>query len=203
MNREVGNEKVAALIKLVLGIVFIVVLVVISGINDNNNNNINYPEDNKITIDESNKITFEDKLAKLDNNYKYKYEIKIGDNLYIYNGAKKDNRESGTLLNNEETIYYFLENGYVYQVNNGGLDKIETIYDKNINPELLDINKIKELIVDAEYTLTENKYTYVIEDKTINIFTTDTDIEKIEIIHSDYSYLLEFSNIGKVDNITY
>lgn len=203
MNREVGNEKVAALIKLVLGIVFIVILVVISGINDNNNNNINYPEDNKITIDESNKITFEDKLAKLDNNYKYKYEIKIGDNLYIYNGAKKDNRESGTLLNNEETIYYFLENGYVYQVNNGGLDKIETIYDKNINPELLDINKIKELIVDAEYTLTENKYTYVIEDKTINIFTTDTDIEKIEIIHSDYSYLLEFNNIGKVDNITY
>ena len=203
MNKEVGNEKISALIKLVLWIVFIVVLVIVSGISDNNNNNINYPEDNKPPIEENSKISLEDKLAKLTNNYKYKYEIKIGDNLYIYNGAKKDNRESGTLLNNEKTIYYFLENGYVYQVNNGGLDKIETIYDKNINPELLDVNKIKESIINIEYTIIENKYTYVLEDKTINIFTTDTDIEKIEIMHSDYSYILEFSNIGKVDNITY
>ena len=174
----------------------------ISGVGKNLNNELEYPEENtkeKETVE----ITLEEKLDKIDSNYKYKYEIKINEITYNYNGTKLLNRDSGYRLVNNEYLYYFLENGYTYAVNNGGLDKINSIYDENINIEYLDINKIKEFIKDMEYTKDNNIYTYNLSDKTIKIFTTKEDIKNIDIFLGDSYYKLEFSDIGLVKEVKY
>ena len=199
---EQDNKRLKSTIKLIIWIAFIVGLLLISGVGKNLNNELEYPQNN-IEDKEDVEITLKEKLDKIDSNYKYKYEIKINEITYTYNGTKLLNRDSGYRLVNDEYLYYFLENGYTYAVNNGGLDKIDSIYAENINKEYLDINRIKEFIKDIEYTKNENDYVYNLSDKIIKIFTTKENIKNVEIYLGDNYYKLEFNDIGLVKEVKY
>jgi len=210
--KEDNNDKIKSVVKLGLWLIFIAVLVIVAKFGGKDTTN-NVQNNNQTEIkEEQNKeeviISYEEKLNKLVNNYKYTYEIKIGDNIYSYEGSKMEKNsainESGRLsLNGEIKYNYFLENGYIYQVNNGGLDKVESIYDIGIDSNYLDVLKIKEMILDKEYVVSENKYSYELEDKKIDIYTDENNINKIEIFIEEDYYKLNLESIGEIKEISY
>jgi len=210
--KEDNNDKIKSVVKLGLWLIFIAVLVIVAKFGGKDTTN-NVQNNNQTEIkEEENKeeviISYEEKLNKLVNNYKYTYEIKIGDNIYSYEGSKMEKNsainESGRLsLNGEIKYNYFLENGYIYQVNNGGLDKVESIYDIGIDSNYLDVLKIKEMILDKEYVVSENKYSYELEDKKIDIYTDENNINKIEIFIEEDYYKLNLESIGEIKEISY
>lgn len=195
------NDKTVPIIKLSLWLIFIIVLIIIvkfGGKKDINNDVNTIPETNN-TIE---KISFEEKLAKLTDNYKYSYIINIGDKTYTFNGSKMNNRESGYRLFLDEKLQYFKENGYTYEVKNGGLFQIDTLYNE-IDSSLLDITNIKNLINNQEYKIEDDKYIYTLDNREIIISTNDNDITNIEIKIGENIYNLNYSDIGKITDIAY
>jgi len=201
------KDKTGAIVKLGLWLIFISVLTISVKLGGNKieNNIEKVKEEIKEEIKE---ISYEDKLNKLDNNYKYEYIIKIENDTFKYTGTKmiKNNyvNESGVFTHNEEVKYnYFLENGFSYIVNNGGLDKLETIYDIRINPKYLDLIELKNELLNKEYRLDDEKYVYEIEERKIVVSCNKDDITTIEIFIGEDFYKLNISDIGKIKDITY
>lgn len=193
-----SNNKTSAYIQLGIGLVFIIILVVIvklSGVNKEEN----IPQNE--TKEEIKELTIDEKLSKLTDNYKYNYEITIGDITYIYNGSRMDLKESGYLQINDNYLYYYKDNNYTYEVKNGGLFQIDNLY-SNIDSNYLDIEYIKNLIKDQEYIKEDNKYTYTLENIQIIIDTNEDNITSIQIINEN-NYKLEYSDIGNIKEINY
>ena len=97
-----------------------------------------------------------------------------------------------------------MENGYVYEIKNGGLFQtdIDIVYE-NINKDYLDISKIKEMILNKSYTNKDNDYIYNLDNYVITIITDELNVREIKItINNDY-YDLILSNIGQVKEIKY
>ena len=193
-----SNNKTSAYIQLVIGLVFIIVLVVMVKVNGVRKDE-NIPQ-NK-TKEEINELTIEEKLNKLTDNYKYNYEITIGEITYIYNGTKMGLKESGYLQINDNYLYYYKDNNYTYEVKNGGLFQIDNLY-SNIDKNYIDIEYIKNLIKDKEYTKEDNIYTYNLENMQIIINTDKDYITSIQIINEN-NYKLEYSDIGSIKEINY
>jgi len=210
-NSENDNAQIAAVVKLGLWLIFIAVLLIISrfgGSQNSNNNNLN----NDISKEEQkDTVSYEKKLNNLVNNYEYTYEVKLGSDIYVYNGSKMttDNgiKESGYVTKNSEKLYnYFLENGYVYQVNNGGLDKINSIYLSTMNANYFDVNKLKEEINEKAYISdpsNSSKKIYSLDYKEIIIYEDDSSINKIEVIIGEDYYKLSINKIGLIKEVNY
>ena len=193
-----SNNKTSAYIQLGIGLVFIIVLVVMVKVNGVRKDE-NIPQnENKEEIKE---VTLNEKLNKLTDNYKYNYEITIGDITYIYNGSKMGLKESGYLQINDNYLYYYKDNNYTYEVKNGGLFQIDNLY-SNIDKNYIDIEYIKNLIKDKEYTKEDNIYTYNLENIQIIINTDKDNITSIQIINEN-NYKLEYSDIGNIKEINY
>ena len=193
-----SNNKTSAYIQLGIGLIFIIILVVIvkvSGIKKEEN----IPQNE--TKEEIKELTIDDKLNKLTDNYKYNYEITIGEITYTYNGSKMCLKESGYLKINDNYLYYYKDNNYTYEVKNGGLFQIDNLYD-NIDTNYLNLDYIKNLIKDKEYTKENNKYIYTLENMQIIINTSEDNIESI-IISNENNYKLEYSEIGNIKEINY
>ena len=193
-----SNNKTSAYIQLGIGLIFIIILVVIvkvSGIKKEEN----IPQNE--TKEEIKELTIDDKLNKLTDNYKYNYEITIGEITYTYNGSKMGLKESGYLKINDNYLYYYKDNNYTYEVKNGGLFQIDNLYD-NIDTNYLNLDYIKNLIKDKEYTKENNKYIYTLENMQIIINTSEDNIESI-IISNENNYKLEYSEIGNIKEINY
>lgn len=209
--KEEQTDKIGAIVKLGLWLIFIAVLMIIArfGGTDNTESNL---EDNgteiKEEIKDKDEITYENKLNKLLNNYKYAYEIKIGNDIFKFEGSKMDKNnfvnESGTLnLNGAFKFNYFLENGYSYLVNNGGLDKVDSIYDSRIDINNLDLVKIKDNLITKEYKLEDDRYIYELEDRNVIVYSEEENIDKIEIYIKEDYYKLDIESIGEIKEITY
>ena len=193
-----SNNKTSAYIQLGIGLVFIIVLVVIvkvSGVRKDEN----IPQNE--TKEEIKELTLDERLSKLTDNYKYNYEITIGDITYIYNGSKMGLKESGYLQINDNYLYYYKDNNYTYEVKDGGLFQIDNLY-SNIDKNYLDLEYIKNLIKDYEYTNEDNVYTYMIENMQVIINTDKDNITSIQIINEN-NYKLEYSDIGNIKEINY
>lgn len=193
-----SNNKTSAYIQLGIGIVFIIILVVLVKVNGVKRDE-NIPQ-NK-TKEEINELTIEEKLNKITDNYKYNYEITIGDITYTYNGSKMGLKESGYLQINDNYLYYYKDNNYTYEVKDGGLFQIDNLY-SNIDKNYIDIEYIKNLIKDKEYTKEDNVYTYNLENIQIIINTSEDNITSIQIINEN-NYKLEYSDIGNIKEINY
>ena len=141
-------------------------------------------------------------MQKLDNNYSYVYEIKIADNMYYFKGSTKDKKEVGVKTFNSATTNYFKENNYIYAVNNGGLDKIDNLYE-GINMELLDITNLKNMLNEVKYQENNNSYIYNLEDKVITVYSDNLNITRINISMENAYYDLSFYDIGLVTEIKY
>lgn len=193
-----SNNKTSAYIQLGIGLVFIIILVIFVKVNGINNNESKPQNEEKEEIKE---LTIDEKLSKLTDNYKYNYEITIGDITYIYNGSKMGLKESGYLQINDNYLYYYKNNNYTYEVKNGGLFQIDNLY-SNIDQNYIDIEYIKNLIKDQEYTNEDSKYTYTIESTQIVIDTDKDNITSIQI-NNENNYKLEYSEIGSIKEINY
>ncbi len=193
-----SNNKTSAYIQLGIGLVFIIILVVFVKVNGVNNNDSKPQNEEKEEIKE---LTLDEKLSKLTDNYKYNYEITIGEIIYTYNGSKMGLKESGYLQINDNYLYYYKDNNYTYEVKDGGLFQIDNLY-SNIDANYLDIEYIKNLIKDYEYTNEDNVYTYNLENIQIIINTDKDNITSIQIINEN-NYKLEYSDIGNIKEINY
>ena len=193
-----SNNKTSAYIQLGIGLVFIIILVVFVKVNGVNNNDSKPQNEEKEEIKE---LTLDEKLSKLTDNYKYNYEITIGEIIYTYNGSKMGLKESGYLQINDNYLYYYKDNNYTYEVKDGGLFQIDNLY-SNIDANYLDIEYIKNLIKDHEYTNEDNVYTYNLENIQIIINTDKDNITSIQIINEN-NYKLEYSDIGNIKEINY
>ena len=193
-----SNNKTSAYIQLGIGLVFIIILVIIVKVSGVRNDE-NIPQNE--TKEEIKELTIDEKLNKLTDNYKYNYEITIGDITYTYNGSKMGLKESGYLQINDNYLYYYKDNNYTYEVKNGGLFQIDNLY-SNIDKNYLDIEYIKNLIKDQEYTNEDSKYTYTIESTQIIIDTSEDNITSIQVINEN-NYKLEYSDIGSIKEINY
>ena len=193
-----SNNKTSAYIQLGIGILFIIILIVVAQLSGGNTDeNISQNE----TKEEIKEVALDEKLAKITDNYKYNYEITIGDITYIYNGSKMGLKESGYLQINDNYLYYYKDNNYTYEVKNGGLFQIDNLY-SNIDANYIDIEYIKNLIKDHEYTKEDNKYTYNLENIQIIIDTSGDNIISIQI-KNENNYKLEYSEIGSIKEINY
>ena len=195
---EDGSNKTSAYIQLGIGLVFIIILVVmvkVNGVKREENTSQNE------TKEEIKELTLDEKIAKLTDNYKYNYEIVIGDITYIYNGSKMGLKESGYLQINDNYLNYYKDNNYTYEVKNGGLFQIDNLY-SNIDKNYIDIEYIKNLIKDQEYTKENNIYTYNLENIQIIINTSEDNITSI-LINNENNYKLEYSEIGNIKGINY
>ena len=190
------NLKFNAIIKLSLWLVFITFLLIV--INFGGQKKADLP--NKIP--EQVTLTLNEKMQKLDNNYSYVYEIKIADNMYYFKGSTKDKKEVGVKTFNSATTNYFKENNYIYAVNNGGLDKIDNLYE-GINMELLDITNLKNMLNEVKYQENNNSYIYNLEDKVITVYSDNLNITRINISMENAYYDLSFYDIGLVTEIKY
>ena len=103
---------------------------------------------------------------------------------------------------NSETTNYFKENNYIYAVNNGGLDKIDNLYE-GINMELLDITNLKNMLNEVKYQENNNSYIYNLEDKVITVYSDNLNITRINISMENAYYDLSFYDIGLVTEIKY
>lgn len=189
-----NSQRFNAFIKLCLWGIFIVFILLISNLGSEKVNNFNKEETN---------ISYQEKLNKLNNNFKYNYEIKVNDEVYNFVGSKLLDKEVGSRSYKEETINYYVENDKSYLVENNELKEMDDLY-QDLNKNIFNVNVIKQEIKEKEYLKDNNKYSYILDDnKIIYIYSDDKNITKIEIfIASDY-YKLEFSEIGLIKEINY
>ena len=194
-KEEVVNDKFNAFIKLCLWGIFIVFVVLVSSLS---NNKI---DDN---TDSNNKqITYQDKLNKLSNNYKFKYEIKVNNEIYTFEGSKLTDKEIGTRNYNDNVISYYIENGMSYKIVDDKLKEFDNLYD-SINTNNLNIDNIKAELNLNKYLEQDGKYSYILGDnKIVNVYSNEENITKIEIYIGEDYYKLEFSDIGLIKEINY
>lgn len=190
------NLKFNAIIKLGLWLVFITFLLIVINFGGQKKADLPNKKPKQVTL------TLNEKMQKLDNNYSYVYEIKIADNMYYFKGSTKDKKEVGVKTFNSETTNYFKENNYIYAVNNGGLDKIDNLYE-GINMELLDITNLKNMLNEVKYQENNNSYIYNLEDKVITVYSDNLNITRINISMENAYYDLSFYDIGLVTEIKY
>lgn len=190
------NLKFNAIIKLGLWLVFITFLLIVINFGGQKKADLPNKKPKQVTL------TLNEKMQKLDNNYSYVYEIKIADNMYYFKGSTKDKKEVGVKTFNSETTNYFKENNYIYAVNNGGLDKIDNLYE-GINMELLDIINLKNMLNEVKYQENNNSYIYNLEDKVITVYSDNLNITRINISMENAYYDLSFYDIGLVTEIKY
>ena len=104
--KELGNERLSAIIKLALWAIFIGAMLVIANLGGKaENNSLNTDNANNSGTTEETKLSISDKLVKLTDNFKYIYEIKIGSNIYYFVGSKNGNKESGYRNIKEEWLH--------------------------------------------------------------------------------------------------
>lgn len=193
------EDKTGAIIKLSLWLVFIIVIVIIAKVGGNK-----APTDDK--KDETNKevnITYEEKLNKLNDNYNYVYDITVSDKIVKYIGTKNGSKESGKYITNEKETTFYKDKGYTYEVIDGGLNKIDSIYNE-INEDYVNVSYIKELLKEKTFKINDKGiYEYNIDNVIINISVNEKDITNILIKSDNDIYDLKFSDIGNIKEVNY
>lgn len=159
---------------------------------DNSNNT------NNETTNEVVEISFDaKKQALLNNNYSYIFKYNDSE---VYKGDLLGNKTTGYSENSDGIKRYYIENDKAYFVNFGVLS--EATYDERINT-FFNVSYIFDLIKDNYPIIVDNVYNYKIEENYIKIIVDDENIRMIEISWNEDTYVLEFSNIGKITSIEY
>ena len=132
-----NSQRFNAFIKLCLWGIFIVFILLISNLGSEKVNNFNKEETN---------ISYQEKLNKLNNNFKYNYEIKVNDEVYNFVGSKLLDKEVGSRSYKEETINYYVENDKSYLVENNELKEMDDLY-QDLNKNALFYKKNVHFLV--------------------------------------------------------
>lgn len=190
------TESGKATIKFGGWFVFIIVIFIIFAIPGRNN------EEKKVTEEpkkDSEKYTFkeydemQDEL--LNSNYSYKYDLKVNDLNYYFNGTKCNGEDIGYKESNEGIIKYQIKDSIVD----------ENLYN-NLEKSFLDLNvlfsNLKEYLYSVEKNNDIRRIKYNKEGYQVTVTTNLEKITNIEIIADGNIYNLSFTNAIFCDNIT-
>ena len=135
------------------------------------------------------------------NNYKYKYSIKINDLNYILEGSKNGLIEEGLLESNNNIFKYYIDSNGIYKVNLDQKEKIDKL-DNNIDDNIININNLLEMIKDIDYKVEkEDEIRNIIYDSSDFSLVVTTDLNHIKNINYKKGideYNLEIYSIGEV-----
>ena len=169
--------------------IFFIVLFIIMAIGKSNNN---YSLDD---IYNTNKISF----SSIDSNFEYSYKFYIDNNIYTYDGKKRNNEETFIFSN----AGYYNKNGDFYQNDGGNYVEVDSpfIYreftDNDVIKQLIDVSSFSSK---TEYENGDMMYNYKITTSTIvkELDDIDTDIDDVPNEISIY-----VSKDGNIKNIKF
>lgn len=200
------NKKIRSIIFLLIWTAFIVFLFVKYAIpyekmkaNKTNDNNTIVVEDE--THNEG--ILFEDaKKSLLKYNFNYSYTVTNPNETIIYKGTMFGNQTKGYKESVGGIEKYHVKGTDIYKE---VLEEEILVTDKTLNVynNYLSVDYIMDMIADYECIIEDNKYTFQIDAVYVKIILGIDNIEQIEIIENDNSYLLEFSNVNEITELTY
>lgn len=194
-----------ATIKFAAWMVFIIVLIVVFAINGDNNPNEN--KNNNTNKEET--LTFKN-YEEMQNDllngcYSYNFRVVSEDNKIIYSGILSATGDIGYKENNEGIIKYSKEDGIIYKVLLDQKEEINNLYDES-DKAFLDIKTLFANLKEYLYNITKNESTreinYNKEGYKVVVKTDLENITKITITNENKTYELQFTNVGKCDNIT-
>lgn len=196
--KAMANKKIRSAIGLLfwiiaISIIYIIVVKPLNNYSVDNSNNTNNETTNEVV-----EISFDaKKQALLNNNYSYIFKYNDSE---VYKGDLLGNKTTGYSENSEGIKRYYIENDKAYFVNFGVLS--EAPYDERINT-FFNVSYIFDLIKNHYPIIVDNVYNYKIEENYIKIIVDDENIRMIETSWNEDTYVLEFSNIGKITSIEY
>ena len=194
-----------ATIKFAAWMVFIIVLIVVFAINGDNNPNEN--KNNNTNKEET--LTFKN-YEEMQNDllngcYSYNFRVVSEDNKIIYSGILSATGDIGYKENNEGIIKYSKEDGIIYKVLLDQKEEINNLYDES-DKAFLDIKKLFANLKEYLYNISKNESTreinYNKEGYKVVVKTDLENITNITITNENKTYELQFTNVGKCDNIT-
>lgn len=147
-------------------------------------------------------------LDSISNNYEYSYSVSKEENIIVNLSGKKYNNKSLFTINKpgEKVVE-------IYQFYNQKSIKIDNIWNKvssyvlvdnSFNENLLDINRLKIMISDAEFISTVNNFdgtkseNYTYDNLNIEVISENNILKKIIIKNNIYNIVLQYKNINKV-----
>lgn len=192
-----------ATIKFAAWMVFIIVLIVVFAINGDNNPNKNNNTNKEETLTFKNYEEMQNDL--LNGCYSYNFRVVSKDNKIIYSGILSATGDIGYKENNEGIIKYSKEDGIIYKVLLDQKEEINNLYDES-DKAFLDIKTLFANLKEYLYNITKNESTreinYNKEGYKVVVKTDLENITNITITNENKTYELQFTNVGKCDNIT-
>ncbi len=194
------TSKGKAILKLIgwgifflLIIIFILISMLITSLNDNNINNI----DKGNPTPEEEKINVEDILSDLVNkDFTYTYEVNTEAEKYLFKGEKKGDTNTGFKVSSLKTINYYIDNTGIYEQTTDNKTLIEDFY-ANLEEQYLKEDSLKELLTSLEYIREDNLNTinlsYQNEELKITVIIENKLIKTINIEKNDTVYNLEYN----------
>ena len=194
-----------ATLKFSAWMVFIIILIVVFAINGNDNPNES-TTNNTQKEETSTFKNYEEMQSDLLNScYSYNFRVVSEDNIIIYSGILSATGDIGYKENNEGIIKYSKENGIIYKVLLDQKEEINNLYDES-DKAFLDIKTLFANLKEYLYNITKNESTreinYNKEGYKVVVKTDLENITNITITNENKTYELQFTNVGKCDNIT-
>lgn len=192
-------------IKFAAWMIFIIILIVIFAINGKpeNNNINNTQEKNEEIISFEKYETMQDNL--LNGCFNYEYKIIEKNITTIYTGKKLNDTEIGYKETKDGIIKYIKDKDITYKVVLDEKEELPNLYDE-ADKSFLNINIIFENLKEYLYNITKNESTreinYNKEGYKVVVKTDLKNITNITIENENKTYELQFTNVGKCDNIT-
>lgn len=149
-------ERKKAILFFSIYFVFFLVLISMVRLNrsDNLNQDTNHPNSSpEITVSPNNPTSQK-------NNYRYIYTYQINGNTIVYNGKKYQNKESFTMIQNQQANAYYRLNNRYYKQKNSQYVSSENPY---LYSQFLDLNQLTTSLKTAKIQSEEkNKTTYAV-----------------------------------------
>lgn len=190
-----SNKRLRALVLLPLYLIFIAIA--FSVIADQSQ--YVHPDEGDFEIKEE-IVTFSDMKEEIYlYNFDYKLTVKNNDDITIYKGSSFNSDEA--VLYKEDTNEineFYKKDGKVYSVVLGVLN--ETILS---DVEMLNLDYIFNKIENIEPDVLDDEFIFSTSDIYVKIKVLDNSFSTIEINENTLNLVYEFSNIGKITNISY
>lgn len=147
--------------------------------------------------------TFEDYQADLlKYNFDFKYSLKTLDSQVVYTGTMYNGEIVGYKETHLEIEKFYINNNKLYLVQAGTL--VETDNSLLLNYDgYLDLNKIFNITTNFNYVDAENEYILANDGIYVKIKLTDEVISDIFVTVSDVNYELKFTNVNKIQSVSY
>ena len=162
--------------------------------------------DNKTPALENEQFVLYSQMLKelANNNYAYRYNIKIGDQDFLLEGNRDGKQDLGTLENSNNMFRYIINEDGIFKINLKKKEAIEKL-DDLLDAKILDIGTFLANHKNTNYKVQKEGETrqiiYNIEDYDLVVKTDLKHIIQVEYKKGIDIYTLEFSQMGEIQEI--